>query len=116
MSPTAFTSVTTVASFAAVREAGRTYRRLSHEMDQVLRPFGLTNARLHVLDVIGASHDGRTCLTDLAADVAMHRTTVAAAVQALERAGLALTTRSDADQRCIESGLRELLISLENAP
>jgi len=114
MSPTAFTSdVTTVATPAAVREAGRTYRRLCHEMDHVLRPFGLTNARLHVL---GASPDGRTSPTDLAADAAMHRTTVAAAVQALERAGLALTARSDADQRCIESGLRELLISSENAP
>jgi DNA-binding MarR family transcriptional regulator len=92
-------------SFALTREvrdtcfclhAQRTARAIARRYDQALRPLGLTNGQFSLL--MSLNRPMPPTIAEVAALLAMDRTTVTANIKPLERRGL-LTSSVDADDR-----------------
>lgn len=74
----------------------RAARALARRFDEALRPFALTNGQFSMLMAMNRPEPPR--IGDLAAFLAMDRTTLTAALKPLERRGL-VTVAPDADDR-----------------
>ncbi|MVA98482.1 MarR family transcriptional regulator [Nitratireductor sp. CAU 1489] len=75
----------------------RAARALARHFDEVLRPYGLSNGQFSLLMALNRPEPPR--IKDVAATLAMDRTTLTAALKPLERRGLASSAVDPADRR-----------------
>lgn len=109
--------------FQVLQLAGADYRRMCERANAILRPLGLSTGKLTVLGALTDRDDAARSVADLAAQLCLHRTTVAAVVDSLDGAGLVVRLPVESDRRChgvvlTEAGrLRYLdgLIALDSA-
>jgi DNA-binding MarR family transcriptional regulator len=92
-----FTDTLAVRDRCLCLAAQRAARALARRFDAALRPVGLTNGQYSLLHALNRPDPPR--LTDLAAFLAMDRTTLTAALKVLERDGLAASAPDPADRR-----------------
>ncbi|MEP6057201.1 MAG: MarR family winged helix-turn-helix transcriptional regulator [Nitratireductor sp.] len=75
----------------------RAARALARHFDEALRPYGLSNGQFSLLMALNRPEPPR--MKDVAATLAMDRTTLTAALKPLERRGLAASAVDPADRR-----------------
>jgi DNA-binding MarR family transcriptional regulator len=75
----------------------RAARALARRFDEALRPVGLTNGQFSLM--MSLNRPARPSMGDVAALLAMDRTTLTAALKPLERRGLVAATADPADRR-----------------
>lgn len=85
--------------------AQRAARRLARRFDRAFQPVGLSNGQFSLMMALSAP--GRPKLGELATFLAMDRTTLTAALKALERRGLVAVTADDRDRRARRMALTE---------
>lgn len=85
--------------------AQRAARRLARRFDRAFAPVGLTNQQFSLLTALNAPE--APTVGALSAFLAMDRTTLTAAVKALERRGLVLTAVDARDRRARRLALTE---------
>lgn len=83
----------------------RAARRLARRFDRAFQPVGLTNQQFSMMMALNAPE--RPTIGGLADFLAMDRTTVTAAVRALERRGLVEARSDPADKRIRRIGLAD---------
>ncbi len=83
----------------------RAARRLARRFDRAFQPVGLSNGQFSLLMALNAP--GRPKLGELATFLAMDRTTLTAALKALERRGLVAVTRDERDRRARRMALTQ---------
>lgn len=76
----------------------RAARALARRFDEALRPVGLTNGQFSLMMSLNRPHP--PVMGDVAALLAMDRTTLTAALKPLERRGLVEAVADPADRRC----------------
>lgn len=76
----------------------RAARGLARRFDEALRPVGLTNGQFSLM--MSLNRPNPPVMGDVAALLAMDRTTLTAALKPLERRGLVEATADPADRRC----------------
>lgn len=75
----------------------RATRAIARQFDQALRPFGLTNGQFSLLMALNRPRAPR--MKDVAAFLAMDRTTLTATLKPLERRGMVRVVPDEADRR-----------------
>ena len=93
----------------------RAARALARHFDEALRPYGLSNGQFSLLMALNRPEPPR--MKDVAATLAMDRTTLTAALKPLERRGLAASVVDPADRhnrvlRLTETGRATLAAAL----
>lgn len=78
-------------------------RALARRFDAVFRPLGITNGQFSMMTMLSAAEHRR--MKEVASFLRMDRTTLTAAIKALERAGLALVVADPKDRRSRLIGL-----------
>jgi DNA-binding MarR family transcriptional regulator len=92
----------------------RTARALARRFDAALRPVDLTNGQFSLMMSLNRRHPAS--IGDVAALLAMDRTTLTAALKPLQRRGLVTVTPDETDRRSRRLGLtREGLALLKRA-
>lgn len=76
----------------------RAARALARRFDEALRPVGLTNGQFSLM--MSLNRPNPAAMGEVAALLAMDRTTLTAALKPLERRGLVQVTADPADRRC----------------
>lgn len=75
----------------------RAARSLARRFDRAFLPFGITNNQFSLMNALSGPNPAR--MTQLAAFLAMDRTTLTAALKALEKRGLATIGQDEKDRR-----------------
>lgn len=96
-----------VARMRAVTALMRVHQLVLTELDEVLKPFGLTFARYEVLVLLSFSRTGSLPLGKIGERLQVHATSVTPLVQRLAAAGLIDRTRHPDDGRAVLATLTE---------
>lgn len=88
-------------SLVRARRAARLYQSEHQRVAALLSTTGLTVARTSVLEALSRRGDRGASVADLALDVGVHRTSVAAVVRQLCSLGLVVSGRDERDARRI---------------
>jgi DNA-binding MarR family transcriptional regulator len=86
--------------FHDLQAAGADYRRMCERANSILRPLGLSPAKLNILGALTEHGDPVRSVADLAIQVGLHRTTVTSIVDGLDGAGLVERQPIESDRRC----------------
>lgn len=97
MHPVPFQTTLHIRDHCLCLHTQRAARRLARRFDEALRPFGLTHGQFSMMN--GLNRPSPPLMRDVAALLAMDRTTLTAALKPLERRGLVAVTADPADRR-----------------
>ena len=97
MRPVPFETTLHVRDHCLCLHTQRAARRLARRFDEAMRPFGLTSGQFSLLN--GLNRPAPPLMRDVAALLAMDRTTLTAALKPLERRGLVRVVPDEADRR-----------------
>jgi DNA-binding MarR family transcriptional regulator len=97
MRPVPFETTLHIRDHCLCLHSQRAARRLARRFDQEMRPFGLTSGQFSLLN--GLNRPAPPLMRDVAALLAMDRTTLTAALKPLERRGLVRVVPDEADRR-----------------
>jgi DNA-binding MarR family transcriptional regulator len=97
MRPVPFETTLHIRDHCLCLHTQRAARRLARRFDQAMRPFGLTSGQFSLLN--GLNRPAPPLIRDVAALLAMDRTTLTAALKPLERRGLVRVMPDEADRR-----------------
>lgn len=97
MRPVPFETTLHIRDRCLCLHAQRAARLLARRFDEAMRPFGLTSGQFSLLN--GLNRPAPPLMRDVAALLAMDRTTLTAALKPLERRGLVRVAPDEADRR-----------------
>lgn len=97
MRPVPFETTLHVRDHCLCLHTQRAARRLARRFDEAMRPFGLTSGQFSLLN--GLNRPAPPLMRDVAALLAMDRTTLTAALKPLERRGLVHVVPDETDRR-----------------
>jgi DNA-binding MarR family transcriptional regulator len=101
-----FATVELILERSLLLQVKRAARALGRRFDEALRPFEITNGQFLLLMLITATEPAT--MSDLAAELAMDRTTLTAAFKPLVRRNLLAISKNDSDSRA-----RKIALTLE---
>lgn len=97
MQPVPFQTTLHIRDHCLCLHTQRAARRLARRFDEALRPFGLTHGQFSMMN--GLNRPSPPLMRDVAALLAIDRTTLTAALKPLERRGLVVVTPDPKDRR-----------------